>query len=296
MNIKRVYNSLEHCLKQVENKDLYSKILKNNQRASITGDYTFTETKNLEEAISLCRFGWPKGKDIIKDLSIKHENIFHKIFPQQDFELKITSSEEGEIVNMDNYLSGQPDDMMSYGQDEDKIRKLANAKMQRIIVLGNYSSGISADTIFNRGCIIASMINIMEIYGFRTELWVCRKVLDLGYKHTAKYFFRLKNFDEDLNLNNLSFAICHPSFLRRLCFAIMEQEESNEIIRDFVNHGGYGMPTDLDSNEILNEFGSLDFNNYGNIYFEKINGNKTFKQLLDETEVKIKEHFTTIKV
>lgn len=301
MNIKRIYNSLEQCLKQIETKPFNEK-LQSYDRASITGDYTFTETKNLEEAISLARYGWPKGRDIIKELSIKHESIFHKIFPQQDFELKINSSEEGEVVNMDNYLSGQPDDMLSYGQDEERIKKLANAKMQRIIISGEISCNVAADTIFNRGCIISSMINIMEIYGFRTELWLChvRKggsfYRNKGIEHWIKYFYKLKNFDEDLNLNNLAFAACHPSMIRRLNFALLEQEEDNNDLIPYFIHNAYGRCCDLSSDEISYEFGSKEFNNYGNIYFEWIGHNKTFKQLLEETEIKIKEHFTSIKI
>lgn len=289
--LKRIYKSLEEALKQIEDQSKYHPNLKDPfHRQSVTGAYSFTETKSIEEAIDLARYGWPKGKEIIKKLTKDHENLFHKLFPSQDFDIKITNDHEGEVVNMDNYLSGQPEDMMTFGQDEERIKKLSSGKMQRIIVYADIAAYISTDAVFNRGAIISSMINIMELYGFRTELWAYQSSY-IGDNHSA-YIFKLKNFDEDLDLNKLSFVFCHPSMTRRIQFALLEQEENGHF---WVSHN-YGYPKDISSDKILSEFGSKETLNYGNIYFECLTCNKTFKQLLDGTELKLKEHFTSIKI
>lgn len=291
--IKRIYNSLTEVIKQIETKP-YNKLYNNNRnycKHSEAKNFEFTQTESLKNALDLAKLGWKKGKDIIEKLTKEHEDAFVKLFPRQDFDLQLQSGIFGEIVNVEAAIQNLPENMFTFHQDEEKLRKLQNGKLQRIIISGEIPFYINADTIFNRGSIISSMIHIMELYGFRTELWLCH-VRKGNYNEYVKYFYKLKNFDGDLDLGLLAFVSAHPSMIRRINFALLEQEENKDVINNICERH-YGHCKDLSDIEIKEFGGGL---NYGNIYFEMLHDNKDFKRLLEETKVKIQEHFTTIKI
>lgn len=299
-NIKRVYHSLTEVIKQIETKP-YNKLYNNkddyNQfnyiKASHRKDFDFTQTESLTEALNIAKLGWKKGKDIIEKLTKEHEDAFVKLFPRQDFDMQLQSSETGEIVNVEAAIQNLPENMFTFYQDEEKLRKLQSGKLQRIIISGEIPWYIDSDTIFNRGSIISSMIHIMELYGFRTELWLCH-IREGHYNSNefVKYFYRIKSFDSNLDLGLLAFVSAHPSMIRRINFALLEQEENNDVI-NHICQSSYGHCKDLSEEEIKEFGGGL---NYGNIYFEMLHDNKTFIKLLEETKVKIQQHFTSIKI
>lgn len=286
--IQHKYDSLTKLLKQLKSKP-YNKLL--DRRASQQINFEFTQTENFEEAISIAESGWKKGKDIISKLTKEHENSFIKLFPKQDFDIQLQPSESGEIVNVNAAIQNLPESMFHFYQDEEKLKKLQCGKMQRIIVCIACSANIDSDTIFNRGAIISSMINIMELYGFRTELWIYHGAISFNRIDTIEHFTKIKSFDKDLDLGLLAFTTTHPSYLRRLIFALDEQE-NDEVIKSICKMG-YGYPINLSDNKIKNFGGDLV---YGNIYFEKLDYNKKFVDLLKDTKTKIEEHFTKIKI
>lgn len=291
-HIKRVYNSLHEIIHQIETKPYHKLVEDELQRHSFTGNFSFTETHSLKDALVLAKQGWKKGRDIISKLTKEHEDAFVKLFPKQDFEIQLQASEAGEIVNVDAAIQNLPESMFHFHTDEEKMRKLAAGKMQRILISGSLPFYIKADTVFNRGAIVSSMINIMELYGFRTELWICWPIE--AYGTFVKYYVRIKRFDGDLDLGLLAFATCHPSMTRRIMFAMLEQETEHDwVIWEYVNKN-YGTVIDLNEEEILNFGGGLA--GYGNIYFESLFGNQGFTDLLNNTKVKIQQHFTSIKI
>lgn len=292
--IKRTYNSLTEVIKQIETKP-YNKLFTNYNhylKRSDAKNFEFTQSESLVDALNILKAGWKKGKDIIEKLTKEHEDAFVKLFPRQDFDLQLQPEISGEIVNVEATIMNLPENMLSFHQDEEKLRKLQSGKLQRIIISGEIPHHIDADTIFNRGAIISSMINIMELYGFRTELWLCHIRTGFNKNESVQYFYKIKPFDNNLDLGLLAFVSAHPSMIRRINFALLEQEENDDVINNICRNC-YGLCTDLNEKEIKEFGGDL---NYGNIYFEKLSNNKPFVNLLEETKVKIQQHFTSIKI
>ena len=292
--ITRTFDSLEQALVKIETEPYNKDLLSANSRSSVTGDFEFTQTNSLPEAIALARNGWPLGNEIISKLTKEHSEMFIKLFPKQDWAIQLLPDVAGETINMDAVLTGQPETMMHFDVDQEKLQKNQAGKMQRIIIDTEFPWFIKPDTIFNRGAIVCSMINTMELSGFRTELWVtnCRHSINADVNSRVTYYYKIKSFDEDLNLNKLSFVACHPSMLRRIQFALLEQEPYDYIPAAYI-YSGYGVPADITKEEIEKFGGELQ---YGNIYFEKLDDNRDFATLLADTKVKIEKHFSTIKI
>jgi len=289
-----IFDSVEEALRKIETSQYNPHIPEANRISNQEHSVVFTQTRSLKEAICLARTGWDKGENIITALTKQYFDAFNKLFPQQDWSKNLNPDVAGEVINMEAVLSNQPETMLHFQDDYEKTQKLSSAKMQRIIVNIAVNSNINSDSIFNRGSIVTSMINCMELSGFRTELWICdfTATIRTNNPYQCKYYFRIKSFDEDLNLKKFSFAVCHPSMLRRVCFALYEQEPEDEILHGMVNKS-YGTSINMTPDEIKNFAGELQ---YGNIYFELLDHNMNFNQLLVHTKTKIRDHFLSIKV
>lgn len=257
----------------------------------------FSQTKTIEEAFTLATFGWKEGRNIITKLTKEYNDVILKLFPTQEWSTILNPSISGEIVNIEAALTNQPETMLHFAEDEEKVQLLSSGKMQRIIVNAGFTSAINVDTIFNRGAIIGCIINSMELAGFRTELYMTHpRVGDWGNGDIrVTYNTKIKSFNEDLDLGLLAFCLCHPSVNRRLIFGLLEQEREDWII-DKIVHCNYGRSSDLFSeDEIINFCSAFGANfSYGNIYFNIIKCNRPFEELLTEAKRVVQKHFTQI--
>ena len=194
----------------------------------------WTWTASLREAMSLAEAGWPDG---FKELSVRADGIVHRLAGNGD--LLAIQAEAGDEVDVGLFLAEDPESMIEY-QLTARRRPVV-----KFIVSGTFSSGVSPETIYNRGAAIVAAIDQIEATGIRCEVDLSFDMS--GDRRTYRTRVALKHADDAVDRDKLAFAICHPSTLRRLYFRLAERFGKE----DWERRGGdsYGHPTDPEGEE-----------------------------------------------
>lgn len=195
--------------------------------ASETGGYGFTQTSSLEEALDLIKFGYHEDFEKLVQLKLKLEKYI-KMSKKRN---KQFNDYIGFAPDVKAYLEGNPLSMLN---KKSEARKKVNVYMNT-----SFYGNTSKEAIFNRGAIVLSMIEILENMGFSVDL----HLFEMSTVDTMMHFsdFVLKSENERMNIQKLYFPLCHPSWIRRLNFRLIEVTPN--ITSSWSN--GYGRPSDL---------------------------------------------------
>lgn len=194
--------------------------------SSVSGDMSFTKTRDFEEAVNLFKNGW---SDMANKLVQKLKVIESKTQPTMKPRNTLSVCGYQAIVPL--YLQGAPNNMMS--------KKMVPVK-QKVITLNksiDYKAKVSADEIIEESIKAMRIVKKLEAQGYR-----CNLNIVLGSKEKSKSFFikvKIKSANEKLNVSKLAFPLVHPSMLRRLFFRFIEVYPN--ITNEFVY--GYGKPS-----------------------------------------------------
>lgn len=195
--------------------------------ASETGSYGFTQTSSLEEALDLIKFGYHEDFEKLVQLKLKLEKYI-KMSKKRN---KQFNDYIGFAPDVKAYLEGNPLSMLN---KKSEARKKVNVYMNT-----SFYGNTSKEAIFNRGAIVLSTIEILENMGFSVDL----HLFEMSTVDTMMHFsdFVLKSENERMNIQKLYFPLCHPSWIRRLNFRLIEV--TPDITSSWSN--GYGRPSDL---------------------------------------------------
>lgn len=202
------FDSITEFIDYLDTTPVNTNIWKNEDLCSETGDYSFCQTRTLEEAKQLCKFGYHENFDKLiqlKDTLEKYIKMSNKKNKQYNFYV-------GYVPDVKAYLEGNPLSMLNR----------ENPKRKRIDIYYNSANlaKVSTEQIFNRGAITLCLVEILENLGFSVGLNIFTMSSEGKEIHYAK--FHLKKNGERLNIQKLYFPLCNPSFLRRLCFRLKE--------------------------------------------------------------------------
>ena len=195
---------------------------------SISGSFDFTQTHSLEEAIELCRFGYHKDFNKLIELKMKLE----KYVKMSSKKNKQYNDYIGYVPDVKAYLEGNPLSMLNK----------CNPQRKKIDIYMNTSfyGNSSSSAIFNRGAIVLTLIEILENLGYSVDFHLFEMSTVSEQMHFSEFI--LKQETERLNPQKLYFPLCHPSWIRRLNFRLIEET------KDATNYGwasGYGRPSDI---------------------------------------------------
>ena len=187
-----------------------------------------------EGTLKLARYGWHEGVARIVDLSDRIAEQVSKQLPTYGMELM----ESGGDVDVAAYLNGQRECMWDWTESGSKM------PVVRITVNAALSGGTSAQATIVAGALIAALADALEQVGRRVEVDVYDTARGSGAEYNVGA--RIKDASDPLDRASLVYAVAHPSFCRRLGFAIGERlpvKLQNSI------GGGYGrvghVPTEL---------------------------------------------------
>ena len=195
--------------------------------SSVSGDMSFTKTRDFEEAVNLFKNGW---SDMANKLVQKLKVIENKTQPTMKPRNTLSVCGYQAIVPL--YLQGALNNMMS--------KKMVPVK-QKVITLNksiDYKAKVSADQIIEESIKAMQIVKKLEAQGYRCNLNI---VLGTTAGYPSKQFVvkvRIKSANEKLNVSKLAFPLVHPSMLRRLFFRFIEVYPN--VTKEFVF--GYGRP------------------------------------------------------
>jgi len=228
-----VFDSIDDLRKEVE-KHPDSKVLDFGGRRM--KDF-FGGIGSTTELLELARTGWESE---VEDILKVSEDTLDTI--EQTFEIQAWQSVydvTGSDVDVDRYLSGQPENMISYVM-------MDTPKVGRVISLAinvGASGVVEAETITARGKNVVALVHALESLGLRTELYA-----DLPAKGSNDYDVRsrtvvkVKSADETLDPAMVMFAFAHPAFMRGFMLTSMEAYPE-KFGKGLGVESGYGIPT-----------------------------------------------------
>ena len=115
-----------------------------------------------------------------------------------------------------------------------------------MLVNCSVSHNVSAERIMRRGAALYTAIEALRADGYSLGLTMVEACTPSGYSDDivgVEYQIPIIQPGQYLDIDTAAFCLAHPSFLRRLTFAINEHE-SEEIrkIMGYVSGYGYGQP------------------------------------------------------
>ncbi len=229
------FNSIVEFLNYLDNGIVNYKVFYD-ELASKSNDYNFFHTHSYEEAYDLCKFGYHKDFDDFVDVkrNLEKHIKMKEVLPKQ------FNDYIGYVPDVKAYIEGSPLSMFNK----------KTVKKEHIDIYFNIANPwfISQKQIYNKGVVTLSIIEKLERMGFSVGLNLFEMSSD-GYQIMYSQY-KLKKEQERLNIQKLYFPMCHPSFLRRLIFRLVEI--TPDISSDWKN--GYGRPSDK---KMIKEFLNL---------------------------------------
>lgn len=176
---------------------------------------------NMTEAMELARDGWTAGTEnaskVLEFLDLENATQRRRAY-----------SVAGGNVSVGRLLASNPAHMV-------RRPKLPGHRAITLFVENTASASINADMLVIRAAIVAAFADILEDRGYSCTI-VAVTMQGLSFANPgAQTAVTLKHAGEKLNLNDVVFALGHPSFLRRFNFACVSQ--ADELRRIWDNQG-----------------------------------------------------------
>lgn len=205
------YDSIKGFVDTIDKRNTNS-VFKGGRLASETGSYTFTGTDNMDEAKTLLVHGYDAPlKNIEKGLKANSVNKKFKDIPK----VRPRNNVVGVVPHVPNSLLGLPESMINLEKTTNKVK----------VVSINYDMSISCsystEDIEKSGTILLSIINLLELRGYRVELNVIA-FSGQNSNELAIVKVKVKDYRQPLDLLKCCFPLVHPSFFRRLGFRWLE--------------------------------------------------------------------------
>lgn len=206
-----------------------------------SGDGWSGDTKNLAQAVALGHQGYDEIRPEVERMFTELESQLSSRL-ESAFQTRFDYS--GSVVDVGRYLGGEPECMIDFVPEPSSRM----GRVVKVIVNGSASSSIQPDRIIRRGVVVCALIDAIHKLGMGVEVYAEFPTNDTmindrnGAVHTS--LIKIHDSQQMLDINNLMFALCHPSMLRRIQFSLLEQTEWSR--RDYVLNHCYGYPSALE--------------------------------------------------
>jgi len=200
------------------------------------GTHDFFGTPNLAAALTLATNGWQDGAArAAKALAARRPAAGAKTATRRSVTRYDVSGDDCDVAR---YCSGDPENMM-----ENRRVMIRGKTVRRVNVALNFSSQVSGSVIMDYAVAVCAAVQRIEAGGNRVELWVKKQI---GGTCNGPAVFameiRVKEAGSRMQPAALAFACGHPSFYRRMLFALVERFPAREVTR--ISADDYGHTKD----------------------------------------------------
>jgi len=210
----------------------------NDVKTSEFSKESFAGTTNLPEAINLLRYGWDDGTNQL------NEKLKVNIQTQNKKSLRSEYNIAGGNACVARYLQGVPQNMINQRLIEKKNKIITLSKCI------SWKGSVSAKEILEESTKLIQLILNLESQGYRVNCNIIDVTCLESYPiDSVVTKIKIKNSSERLNIHRMSFALIHPSMLRRIIFKLIENDE--HIYNKQRYSIGYGMPVYFTNSDIL---------------------------------------------
>jgi hypothetical protein len=174
----------------------------------LTNDPEWAGSANMTHALKLARDGWrdgvAKAKLAAEIIGGDHAQARQRVH-----------GVAGGRVNVGRMLSGSPVHMVHRPRRD-------GVKVITLLIDVWMASAIAADDAVIRAACVAAMCDVLENSGYSCEIVAVGSAYTGGLR--MQVATNIKQAGDALNLEDVTFALGHPSMLRRLCFALAANE------------------------------------------------------------------------
>jgi len=199
-----------------------------------TGEHWYGSS-SLDEAVEMGLAGWHDIRPEVDEMFSKMEEHINLAIGEV-FQTKYDFG--GDSVDMDKYLMGDPECMIDY-YSEPAGRM---GRVVRIHVAVCASASVNSERIRRRGVLACALVDCLSKLGVGVEVWTeeaCRHRDTQSWTNLVK----IHSSEERLDINNLMFALAHPSMLSRIGFSVLEQSQAP--FAAAMVSASYGTPCDM---------------------------------------------------
>lgn len=224
------------------------------------GNGDWAGSDSLDDACDLGTRGWHEIRPEVDKLINSLDNVISATFGNM-FETKFNIT--GDSGDIDRYLVGDPECMIDYVD----VPQTRMGRVVRLLINGTVNATVSAETIRQRGAMVCSLVDIINRLGIGVEVFS-----EIATRSSGKYHSMLTKLHDSqqlLDIDNLMFAIAHPSMLRRISFSNIEMSKWGEAKK--IIGAGYGsasnctLKSHVDADVVIDNFesGTGDFEKDG---------------------------------
>lgn len=201
-------------------------------------DATWYGSASLDDAVQQCLSGWHDIRPQVDEMFSRMEEHINMALGEV-FETRFDVC--GDSVDIDRFLVGEPEHMMDYVM----VPAGRMGRVVRVLVNGSASCQVDPERILQRGTVVTALIDLMSKLGVGVEVWLESASRDSKTGSVGTQLTMLHSSEQRLDIDNLMFALAHPSMLRRIGFSVMERSAWKPAKYLAVEGGGYGTPHNL---------------------------------------------------
>ncbi len=178
------------------------------------GNVGFHGTNSYSEAMSLARGGWQDGIEKMNRLRRKIDHLVRAAAAEKAQSMRFDLS--GEWMDMGRVVMGNPE---CWGGFQD----IGDARADKVVTITinlACSASLSDNAIFARGAVCLAAVDLIEAIGHRVEL----RVGSCAENDEGRFEYQViaKKASDPLDIDRLTFFLCHKSGPRRYGFACYE--------------------------------------------------------------------------
>jgi hypothetical protein len=203
-------------------------------------------TRTLSEAVTLGHKGYEEIRPEVERMFTELES---QLAERLESAFQSRYDYQGVQVDVGRFLSGEPECMIDFVPEPSQRM----GRVVRIVVNGSCSAYVDPKRIIRRGVVVCALIDAVHKLGMGVEAYVEYPINDSGINaRDGKVYssvVKLHDSQQMLDINNLMFALCHPSMFRRVQFSMLERSDWERA--QYCVKNSYGYPASLESAERL---------------------------------------------
>lgn len=214
----------------------YAKANTDRRSSDSERDVKWAGSASLDDAVQLGIDGWHEIRPQVDAMFSKMEEQINMALGDV-FETRFDYG--GDSVDIDRFMMGDPECMIDY------VTTPAGrmGRVVRVLVNGSASANVTPERIMQRGVLATALVDVLAKLGVGVEVWLESATDDRG-KSKHSQLIKLHSSEERLDIDNLMFAMAHPSMLRRIGFSILERTGWANARQIAQVGAGYGQPHD----------------------------------------------------
>ena len=204
------------------------------------------------EAYRMAREGWPEGVTRARGLS---EALFDRVSTLLErFDTSYGVEPTG-ALDVARYLDAEPE---CWAQFTPVLVEGPGTRHLTLLMNQAVSAGIDVDTIIAKGAVAAALIDVLEVAGHRVKVVLGAACETAEIYHAT--LVTIKEHEQPLDLDRLTFALAHPASFRVLMFSAWEHYPADvRRAAGIEPDEGYGRPVACDAVEADITIGHSDY-------------------------------------